>query len=270
MHTDQKIPVLIEQIVSLYREAGNHLQQNNEGQYLNKIAKTGLYKNQLRSLMGDTFEFSDHWLNMLDKFEDQNDSLAIGYLYKLHANLMEDQNKDLAGITLTARIYFLAAEYLELGGLFTDASHTYLKARAFYSKFQNWDGADTAYYRHLICHRKDMPYNSPKLIKAILFEWTTGYGYKPFRLLASSLIIIHVFAAVFLFLDLIGWGGISGDSTNIWDYVYFSGITFLTVGYGDIIPSSIPAKVIALLVGFVGLGSYSLFIAMMARKMFKF
>ncbi|MTI86074.1 MAG: two pore domain potassium channel family protein [Firmicutes bacterium] len=59
-------------------------------------------------------------------------------------------------------------------------------------------------------------------------------------------------------------------NTNIWDYVYFSGITFLTVGYGDIIPSSIPAKVIALLVGFVGLGSYSLFIAMMARKMFKF
>jgi hypothetical protein len=71
---------------------------------------------------------------------------------------------------------------------------------------------------------------------------------------------------------LIYWlqGGVvsasSGERADLWHSIYFSGITFATVGYGDFVPAP-HMRMLALTEGFVGAFTLGLFVAVLANRL---
>ena len=92
-----------------------------------------------------------------------------------------------------------------------------------------------------------------------LQDWLWGYGEKPWRL--------AVFMAfnIVLFGSLLHWVDPLPDKTW-WEHVYFSGITYLTVGYGDLAPHAPLARLIAVVCAAAGIGTFGMLIASVTKK----
>jgi uncharacterized protein YjbI with pentapeptide repeats len=98
------------------------------------------------------------------------------------------------------------------------------------------------------------------------FSLISGYGEKPLRPLASAVAIIASFATLF---GLKGWviTDKGAPITRALDYLYFSGITFTTIGYGDMRPFASPAaRMFAFLEGFIGVFIIALFVWTLSRR----
>lgn len=103
----------------------------------------------------------------------------------------------------------------------------------------------------------------PSLIMSAL----CGYGEKPFRIISASLFTIILFALFFFSYNAIEYTGQGSSSLGWSDYLYYSTITFTTVGYGDIIPKQQAAfRLMAACEAFIGVFLTGLFIFTLARK----
>jgi hypothetical protein len=85
------------------------------------------------------------------------------------------------------------------------------------------------------------------------------FGTSPRRITISIVFVWFLFSLFYglfdkFYLGIINTKGImfNQEIESIWNYLYFSIITFLTIGYGDIAPSHLLAKFIAGLEGFLG------------------
>ena len=97
-------------------------------------------------------------------------------------------------------------------------------------------------------------------------QWlTAGFGYRPMRVIATMIYIVTLYAFVY-------WlgGGVQRPGFAVelpfWKCFYFSGITFATVGYGDLIPSE-HMRLVALSEGFVGACMMGFFVAVLANRL---
>lgn len=61
------------------------------------------------------------------------------------------------------------------------------------------------------------------------------YGESPFRTVFAAVIMIFCCALIYTFSGLLAFEGQVGP-VNFWDALYFSGVTFTTLGYGDYTP----------------------------------
>lgn len=100
----------------------------------------------------------------------------------------------------------------------------------------------------------------------LTFYWAfAGFGYRPARVVASAAFLVLVYALAYWSV-----GGVvasSGEGTpGFLDAVYFSGITFATVGYGDFVPAP-HARAIALTEGAVGAFTLSFFVVVLANRL---
>jgi len=93
-----------------------------------------------------------------------------------------------------------------------------------------------------------------------------GYGEKPQRIIFSSFFIMFFYA--FLYYLLKSATAQAGNLTlNFGDHLYYSVVTFTTLGYGDIIPKASTAfRLLAVSEAFVGAFLTGLFIFTLARK----
>lgn len=94
---------------------------------------------------------------------------------------------------------------------------------------------------------------------SVLLNWLWGYGEKPARLLLALLVDIVFFGTLQYWLN-----GIPGKPW--WEVVYFSGITFLTIGYGDLSPVGFLPRFLAILEGASGVAVTGLLIASFTKK----
>jgi hypothetical protein len=90
-------------------------------------------------------------------------------------------------------------------------------------------------------------------------SWLWGYGEKPWRLALVMAFNIVLFGSLFHFLDPL-------PGKTWWEHVYFSGITYLTVGYGDLAPASPVARFLSVVCAAAGIATFGLLIASVTKK----
>ena len=86
-----------------------------------------------------------------------------------------------------------------------------------------------------------------------------GYGERPWRLALVMTFNIVVFGTLFHFLDPL-------PGKTWWEHVYFSGITYLTVGYGDLAPHAPLAQLLSVICASSGIATFGLLIASVTKK----
>jgi Ion channel/Pentapeptide repeats (9 copies) len=92
-----------------------------------------------------------------------------------------------------------------------------------------------------------------------LQDWLWGYGERPWRLAFVMAFNIALFGSLFHFLDPL-------PDKTWWEHVYFSGITYLTVGYGDLAPHAPLARLISVVCAATGIATFGLLIASVTKK----
>ena len=107
----------------------------------------------------------------------------------------------------------------------------------FYEKGLFEDGSWAA-YRELTMERKHFfKTRDPRFIPSFLMKWLSGYTERPDRVIISSFLIILIFAIIYYTFDAtMATAPPAGWSRNLRDSIYFSFMTFTTVGYGDFVP----------------------------------
>jgi len=109
-----------------------------------------------------------------------------------------------------------------------------------------------------------------------VFELICGYGLKPLRTVFTSIFIIAFFTFAFY---LISNGCLASGITdiciknfenvrvtNIFDHIYFSIVTFSTLGYGDMRPEGMVIKLLANLESLLGISMMGLFIFSLGKR----
>lgn len=87
-----------------------------------------------------------------------------------------------------------------------------------------------------------------------------GYGEKPWRLALVMLFNVFLFGTTLFVVNGLPEG------KEYADYLYFSGITYLTVGYGDLAPATPLARFISILNGGTGIATFGMLIASITKK----
>lgn len=94
---------------------------------------------------------------------------------------------------------------------------------------------------------------------------TSDCGRSLFRWTAWVAVLIVVYGFVYLFVDID-----FGEHETAFSPMYYSIVTLTTLGYGDVVPASLPAQLLAVseaLFGYIGLGGLlSIFAQKMARR----
>jgi len=131
------------------------------------------------------------------------------------------------------------------------------------------------FQKEMRMRRKQMPKYSLKRVISKIVEISCGYGERPLRIIAISLAVIICFSFLFFFSGINYSGNIINYSINnsfyenigiFFNSLYFSVVTFTTLGYGDITPigiSKLFASIEALLGGFI----LALFVVVFVKKM---
>jgi uncharacterized protein YjbI with pentapeptide repeats len=107
----------------------------------------------------------------------------------------------------------------------------------------------------------------PKWFIFLLLSALCGYGESPKRAFGSAVVIVFCFAYFFYKLKMVVYASNGSIASSFLKNLYFSIITFTTIGYGDLRPQDIPpAQIIASLEGFIGVFMIALFVWTLARR----
>ena len=131
------------------------------------------------------------------------------------------------------------------------------------------------FQKEMKMRRKQMPLFSAKRFISKLVEFSCGYGERPLRIVILSAMVILLFTCIFFITGLtysdeiiqVSYNAsIKENTTDLLNALYFSVVTFTTLGYGDILPigiSKLFAGIEALLGGFI----LALFVVVFVKKM---
>lgn len=129
--------------------------------------------------------------------------------------------------------------------------------------------------REMVMRRYQMPFLSVPRVVSRVVDLFCGYGERPLRVILFSLFLILSFAVIF-FLNGVNDGGQllqldtgKGFADNFYSFinaVYFSVVTFTTLGYGDITPTGL-SRFFAATEAFMGSFTLALFVVVFVKKM---
>jgi len=154
----------------------------------------------------------------------------------------------------------------ESGPLSSEESYRALKNYFLYNGMYN-DASWAAFKEKTMERMMLKKIRSWHYIPSLFMNISCGYGEKPYRIVTSSLVTIFGFAAIFWSFRGIQNALYPACALTWSDYLYYSAITFTTVGYGDIIPkASSFFRLMAAAESFLGVFLTGLFIFTLARK----
>jgi len=159
------------------------------------------------------------------------------------------KNKDIVSKSQLDVFYMTVGHYL--GSLGKDyKEHNFINA------------ADRAYVDEMDFNKNKLRSNNKyiKFTALKILEITSNYGTSMGRWLLTSLFVTFVFAFCFFVVDFFHKTMLMIDFNTggtFFDYIYYSIITFTTLGYGEIVPIVFSGKVLAsteVIVGYLMLG----------------
>lgn len=105
-----------------------------------------------------------------------------------------------------------------------------------------------------------------------IFSLICGYGYKPLRTVVSSIFLIIFWRMIYWIVGLLLPGSfykcntLNAHSLYFIDYIYYSGITYTTTGYGDIVPVNDIIKILSIIEAITGVSMLSLFVFSLTKS----
>lgn len=213
-----------------------------------------------------TLSFSDkakHWVNV-SELAAKNPDVNSSYYYQQAAKWYQ---KDFNHLDSAAN-YKKSYELLK-----NDDDGKLNLMRACRNQFEmcnNHNEASKIYYEE-----KDLEKENSNVVTKILltfFKYICGYGESPVKVLFSSIIVIITSALLHWVIGIEGAGQeLSGKGdlvliNEFWNSLYFSIVTFTTLGYGDYTPTGLSGKFLACIVSLSGLLLVSLFMVTIVRR----
>lgn len=153
-----------------------------------------------------------------------------------------------------------------------------------------YEDEDKAYIEFKRCEAKanletelqDTPFSKalayPKYyFQRYVFDFVGLYATSPLRALLNGVIAIFSFGTLYYFINtfLHSWGSVESTlpaelnhTQDFWNSIYYSAITFFTIGYGEYFPSGI-IKFLAAFEGFSGVFLMSYFTVAFVRKILR-
>ncbi len=130
-----------------------------------------------------------------------------------------------------------------------------------FNRIQEYDCEDEAFVEYMRYDRKTK--NMGKKFLLYLLDWIGAYGTNPWRV-AGTMAVIIVLSSLFYMLG--GDIDVKVSENCFFESIYFSVITFLTIGYGDLSPKNEITAAVAAVEGFFGLFLMSYFVVALVRK----
>ena len=162
---------------------------------------------------------------------------------------------------------FFAAYRINERGVFS-AEDSYRDLKKYFLSTGRYNDASWASYREktmerlMLKKKKDLAY-----LPSLAMDFLCGYGEKPYQIIFSSFFLILSYGLLYKTLNAVLYTPFAKYAMSFSDYLYYSVITFTTVGYGDFIPkSSILFRAIASSEAFIGTFMIGLFVFTLARK----
>lgn len=159
--------------------------------------------------------------------------------------------------------------------LFEEAEETYRNLRLRLEKAGLFEQAGQFFHREMVMRRLQMPKLSGRRALSWLVDLFCGYGEKPLNVVLFSLGLVLVCGLLYFLVGVrhgdlpLGLALERGFAENLWDLldcIYYSVVTFTTLGYGDITPHGL-ARPIAAFEAFVGSFTMALFVVVFVKKM---
>ncbi len=165
------------------------------------------------------------------------------------------------------------------------AAETALLLKENFRKMGRYEDEDCAYYtykKHDIraehCGKSfwKRMFDKPGFwFKLLVYELIGGYGTRPVRIFYTMLATVGIFALIYHII--LAYGGTIKNLScgGIFDWkalscsLYFSAITFLTIGYGDLSPAHWLIRTLASIEGLIGLLLISYFTIAFSRKVLR-
>lgn len=129
----------------------------------------------------------------------------------------------------------------------------------------------------MIARRMQLPRLSGARLLSKTVDLFCGYGEEPLRIIGFTLLLIFVYALFYMLSGLRYEGEIIqlnlslGFTQNMWhlfDAIYFSIVTFTTLGYGDIAPHGF-SRFLAATEALIGSFTIALFVVVFVKKMIR-
>ena len=133
----------------------------------------------------------------------------------------------------------------------------------------NYSRAGKFYYREMEMRRKGSDSRKERMWLG-LYNLLAGYGEKPVRTGISALVTVLAFASIYWAIGCLQYPkDVSTVLEKVVSSLYFSFVTFTTLGLGDIHPVNSLGRGLVCLEAVIGAFLIALFVVVFARKMMR-
>lgn len=98
---------------------------------------------------------------------------------------------------------------------------------------------------------------------------TSSYGESMPKIIFTALSVIGICALFYWWIGGIVYSACSNPTRGFWTNLYFSIVTFTTLGYGDLHPASTGARIVAVSEAFLGAFLLAYFVVIVSRKIMR-
>jgi len=158
---------------------------------------------------------------------------------------------------------------------FEQSEEVYRNLRKLSEARGHFEHAGYFFHKEMVMRRFQLsPYSFKRMISRLV-DLFCGYGEKPMNVIFFSLFVIFSSAILFFFVGIQNGGEFAAFSTDnpasnnmmhFFNAMYFSVVTFTTLGYGDISPVGF-SRLIAATEAFIGSFTLALFVVVFVKKM---
>ena len=167
----------------------------------------------------------------------------------------------------------------ELAEDWENSEEIYRDLKQWHQRTGDSDNAGGFHYREMECKRKlakkkwvckKSLQNYQHLNVLSLYRRLSGYGERPWRVVIVAFIVIFFFAPLYVpwnGLDL-SRAGASNYFGHLWEALYFSGVSFTALGYGEwVAPPTGLTKYLGVVQSLIGVSLLALFLVTFTRNM---